>query len=200
MAGLSMVAGTWRVTWRQSDPDGRQRSISRTFKTEVEAAAFMWENSLEKVPRGQRRRGRDEVIARLADNCALTDDGCLVWTGPLTNVGYGRMAWREVPGGPILRGAHRVSRYLAYGPIADGLVVDHLCRNRACVRPEHLDLVTPQENVLRSPVAKAALNAAKTHCPQGHEYAEANVYRQRNGGRLCRTCIQGRNRTSRVSA
>ncbi len=78
--------------------------------------------------------------------------------------------------------AHRVAYELAIGPVPDGLVVDHLCFNRACVRPGHLEPVTQQENVMR----------ARTHCRKGHEFTPENTY-VRPGGtggiqRICRTC------------
>jgi hypothetical protein len=79
--------------------------------------------------------------------------------------------------------AHRVVYELLVGPIPDGLELDHLCRVRFCVNPSHLEPVTHLENVRRSPIG----NGAKTHCPQGHLYDEANTYRRR-GRRECRTC------------
>lgn len=88
---------------------------------------------------------------------------------------------------------HRVSLELAGRPIPEGLVTDHLCRVRRCFNPDHLEAVTRQENTLRSPVAIAALNAAKTHCVHGHEFSPENtyVYQENPTGaprRRCRTC------------
>ena len=106
-------------------------------------------------------------------------DACWPWTASLTPDGYGRMSWHD---GDI--GAHRLSWILAHGmPVPDGLVIDHLCRVRHCVNPAHLEAVTQQLNLRRG----VGTNAAKTHCPSGHEYTDANTYRA-CGRRLCRTC------------
>jgi hypothetical protein len=79
------------------------------------------------------------------------------------------------------------------GPIPAGLVLDHLCRNPACVRPMHLEPVTQQENILRGQ-GLAAANAVKTECSRGHPYTEANTYRRPDGYRDCRECVNLRSR------
>lgn len=109
-------------------------------------------------------------------------DGCWVWTGPLDMYGYGK-----VQIGSATRGAHRVAYIETRGEPAIGLVLDHLCRNRSCVNPSHLEPVTQRENVMRSD-APTALNAVKTHCPQGHPYDLDNTYAMPGGGRGCREC------------
>jgi hypothetical protein len=79
---------------------------------------------------------------------------------------------------------------LLVGPIPEGMEIDHLCRNRGCVNPEHLEPVTRQENIRRSQSISVA-NAAKTHCPYGHLLSGANLYlRPNRGGRACRECVR----------
>ena len=107
--------------------------------------------------------------------------GCWVWTGSIMQCGYGRM---KVDNKTVL--AHRLAYELMVGPIPEGLEIDHLCRNRACVNPEHLEPVTGQVNTLRGETI-AASNAAKTHCPKGHPYNESNTF-LRSSGRGCREC------------
>ena len=82
--------------------------------------------------------------------------------------------------------AHRIAWFDAYGPIPDGLTVDHMCHNQRCVNIDHLRLLTPSEN------AKANVYAARTQCPAGHPYDEVNTYRQpsKPNARRCRKCAK----------
>jgi hypothetical protein len=102
--------------------------------------------------------------------------------------GYGKF-WRD---GKTVS-AHRVAYELFVGPIPAGMQIDHLCRNRLCVRPEHLQLATVRENLLRGNT-HAAANAAKTHCPAGHPYDEQNTYRPPDGSRMCKECMRAKDR------
>lgn len=99
--------------------------------------------------------------------------------------------------------AHRAVYQILVGPIPEGLTLDHLCRNRACVRPDHLEPVTMGTNILRGETL-AARNAAKTHCPHGHEYTPGNTcIGKLQGGRFtcrkCRACQRERNAARRAA-
>lgn len=97
------------------------------------------------------------------------DGDCLVWTGYITSRGYGRVSSKL---------AHRVYYELVRGPIPDGLTIDHLCRNKACCNPDHLEPVTSLENVRR---------ARKSHCTHGHPLSGDNII-ERYGYRECLAC------------
>lgn len=107
---------------------------------------------------------------------------CWPWTGALDQNGYGAF-WD----GRSMRKAHRVIYETLVGPVPDGLQLDHLCRNRACTNTAHLEPVTARENSMRGETIAAA-NAAKTHCPVGHEYTPDNTMRSKLGKRQCRRC------------
>lgn len=109
---------------------------------------------------------------------------CWEWTSGCFSSGYGvfhvcRKAYR----------AHRVVYEWLVGPIPKDLQPDHLCRNRKCVNPDHIELVTAKVNTLRSN-NPAANNARRTSCVNGHALVESNVYRTRDGRRQCRACIK----------
>jgi hypothetical protein len=122
-------------------------------------------------------------LDRLRSKTIYPPSGCWIWTGPLNRPGgYGRVA----VGGGRMGLAHRVAYELLVGPIPEGKQLDHLCRNRACWNPEHLEVVTGKENTLRG-IGRTAANAAKTHCNRGHELAGDNLYVY-DGQRKCRAC------------
>jgi hypothetical protein len=101
---------------------------------------------------------------------------CIEWTGCRDKDGYGRS-------GKTL--AHRVAYIAAVGPIPAGMELDHLCRNRGCVNPEHLEPVTHYENMRRSRLA------ARTHCVNGHPFDDQNTYwRPHRQGRGCKACVR----------
>lgn len=110
-------------------------------------------------------------------------DTCWLWRGSMwESTGYGRF-W--VDDKTVL--VHRWSYEHHVGPIPKGKHLDHLCRVRNCVRPDHLEPVTARENLLRGET-QAAKNAAKTHCPRGHPYDKTNTYIDCRGARSCITC------------
>lgn len=115
-------------------------------------------------------------------------EACWLWTAVLNSAGYGRFYSQ---GRMAL--AHRIS-YLAHrGSIPPGLQLDHLCRVRSCVNPDHLEPVTQRENILRG-TSPVALAAAATHCPSGHPYDEANTLHSASGCRRCRACSREKHR------
>lgn len=135
---------------------------------------------------------RRSALDRFADNIALTESGCIVWLGGLNGVGYGQFyKGRSSLDETGKTYAHRWSYEYHVGPIPDGLHLDHLCRNRRCVNPDHLEPVTIRENLLRgeSPSAK---HAVKTHCPAGHPYSGSNLHLTPSGQRKCRACDRTR--------
>lgn len=136
----------------------------------------------------------DQVRARIASSVAIERDGCWNWQKAIRNDGYGR-ALGEM--------AHRLS-YLAHvGPIGKGLDLDHLCRNRSCVNPAHLEPVTRKENLRRGVGIQLQKEraAARSKCSSGHDLTIDNLYiRPSDGARLCRECrriqdIKDRSRT-----
>lgn len=114
----------------------------------------------------------------------VDSDECFCWTGKLDADGYGRC--RFAGHGDFL--AHRVAYTILRGPIAEGLTLDHLCRNRKCCNPAHLEPVTAVENLRRSD-SPIASNFDRTHCRRGHEFTPENT-RVRRGKRECRACVR----------
>lgn len=122
------------------------------------------------------------VLERLVASIVLAPDGCWEWNGCLDKDGYGRLRV-----GSRTIGAHRAAYEISVGPVPEGLCIDHLCRNRKCINPAHLEPVTKRENTLRG-VSPVAVRAKKNHCKRGHPLSGANLYRMPNGGRACKAC------------
>lgn len=130
-------------------------------------------------PSQYRVRPPQERFAAKVDE--VTGAPCHLWTGACTN-GYGRFSLNGQD-----RLAHVVAWEWAYGPVPDGLELDHLCRRRNCVNIAHLELVTHVVNLHRG-LTVPALNAAKTHCVHGHLLEGSNLYVRPDGSRECRVC------------
>jgi hypothetical protein len=158
---------------RERGPAARSRRRVRAAETPFVAVENFWQRTRVE-PSGCR------IVLRISDGAPLA----------LDDKGYPRIT---------LRGtrwfAHRYAWTLANGPIPDGMEIDHLCRNTACCEPTHLEPVTGKVNKLRAPGSLNATNAAKTHCPQGHEYAGENLrVRPSDGARECMACLRERGR------
>lgn len=149
-----------------------------------------------------RRGTRNSLEEALEAHVTQQDDGCWVWTGYRDKLGYGRFSYGEMRGM-----AHRAYYEAHAGPVPDGLELDHLCRNPACVRPDHLEPVTHQENIRRGYAAKRAEDA-EGHLPvEGIEHGQSMSYlhsrcrcepcTQAHSERMARLKAQRRERLSR---
>lgn len=142
-----------------------------------------------------RTRWLVEFFKRLGD--VSNPDACWPWTGYCTN-GYGQMS--IVFDGILIHArAHRLAYFLFSGKLKNGNVPDHLCRNRKCANPNHLEQVSNGENVLRG-IGVSAENKVKTHCKSGHPFVGPNLKILSNGDRHCIEChrIGQRNHVKRI--
>ena len=119
---------------------------------------------------------------RIARTTHQDGNGCWIWDRRLDRDGYGRIGIAHRP-----YAAHRVSYVVFRAPIPDGMQVDHLCRVRACCNPEHLELVTTQENTRRGALARHA-------CRRGHPRTPESTYVDPQGNRSCRVCRRSAHR------
>jgi len=119
---------------------------------------------------------------------------CWLWNGPLDKDGYGSFFFRGAT-----RRAHRVGWYGAFGEIQDGHVINHTCRNRNCVNPQHLQSITSTENALKDSNSRPYLNSQKTTCPNGHEYDKVVVWAGKTQ-RICTICTRERQAANKRDA
>ena len=130
----------------------------------------------------------EERLASVMSRVNKQEDGCWLWTSSTEREGYGYIHLSRANAGEKFR--HQVVHKFIYeafrGVVPDGLELDHLCRNRLCVNPDHLEPVTHKENILRGN-SPSALAARKTHCHRGHEFTPENTYVYKTG-RVCKLC------------
>jgi len=122
--------------------------------------------------------------------------GCWLWTACKNTDGYALVCFQRK-----VRTAHRLIYEMLVGEIPEGMSLDHLCRVRHCVNPEHLEPCPLRENILRSPVQLSAVNASRDACKHGHRFTPENTVvrnrKQRNNpSRQCLTCQRNRSRIS----
>lgn len=158
-------------------------------------AAFSWTP----MPRGYPKGTPALTIRQRFDAKWIPEPntGCWLWVGVIKHAGYGGMGSGT---GPLKScSAHRVAWELYRGPIPEGMQIDHICRVRSCVNPDHLRVVTPRQNTLENSLSPSALNAAKTHCSRGHPLSGDNLIIERPGPtqtrRSCRSCQRDAQRT-----
>lgn len=128
------------------------------------------------------------TVERFSKKFTIEDNGCWLWNAHTNNDGYGRF---NIKG--KIKFAHRVSYIFVNGNIKKNMELDHLCKTRNCVNPNHLEEVTHKENVRRGDgnPGFALYNSSKTRCPQGHEYNLKNTryeFSKTSRSRLCRKC------------
>ena len=124
------------------------------------------------------RRDIERVLSRVPIG---EPDGCWEWTGPRHKTSYGRVnLWKN--GRTYSVNAHRIVYMLLVDDVPEDMVIDHLCRNRICVNPQHHEVVTGPENTRRG--------ATKTHCKRGHKFTEGSTRIDAAGARQCRSCYE----------
>lgn len=135
--------------------------------------------------------GDERLPQRFWDKVQVAESGCWEWTASGTTKGYGQFYWDG-----RVRLAHRVAYETLVGEIQIDLESDHLCRNRGCVNPLHLEPVTRQENTIRGMSSTHARGAE--FCRKGlHRLTPDNVYEYASGQRYCRACHDESNRIYR---
>jgi hypothetical protein len=128
------------------------------------------------------------AVDRIAAKSAESPDGCWVFHGATTTNGYGVIGVLD-NGKHLTRHVHRVAYRVLRSEIPEGLQLDHLCRNRLCWNPDHLDPVTHRENGMRG-AAPTVLARVAGVCMKGHPQTPGNFYQKRNGHRQCAVCAR----------
>jgi len=135
-------------------------------------------------------------IERFMAKVDKQENGCWLWTGAKDRGGYGEFHIL-INGQKKMEIAHRFSYEHFVAKLQGKQVIDHLCRNRGCVNPQHLEAVSTHENIMRG-IGLASINSSKTHCKNGHEFTAENTYFRKGAGRQCRMCRVIENRKYRT--
>ena len=143
-------------------------------------------------PRLKGRFSSAPILDRLMCKMTIKSNGCWEWTASLDSCGYGHIFFAGK-----LRKAHRVAYELLKTPIPEGYEIDHLCRNRRCINPEHMEIVSHAENMRRSPSFEKRRLAKR--CKRGHSLSDAFINKTKSGiSRQCRQCTYLRKREARI--
>lgn len=141
-------------------------------------------NRVDNDPSARRPKPRSAVV-RFMEKVEIQPRGCWLWLGHRKESGYGHFSYGKTTI------AHRAAYILLVGPIAEGLQIDHLCRNPSCVNPDHLEPVTPSENQLRA-------SKGWESCDRLHPHTPTRIGQRGDGRAFCRECQRLRERQRRA--
>ncbi len=181
-----------RIVWGHTGITPKTATeLSLAFEMPLEFWTTLMNDHKAHLLKVQRRQEPAVVTGRFWSKTEPRENGCIEWTGCRSH-GYGRFRCNG-----RLWGAHRFAYEVTLGPIPEGLVLDHLCRNTACVNPSHLEPVTDQINFLRG-IAPTAIAVRLNRCFNGHEFTVENTKTTATGLRRCRICAKVANRRSQL--
>ena len=139
-------------------------------------------------------KGQPSNLARFLKYVVKNKEtGCWEWTGSIMSAGYGQFSTGRLRNNR----AHRWFYIQMRGTIPGNAYLDHLCRNKICVNPDHLEPASAQTNVLRG-ISPPAVNAKKQTCKRGHTLTPANTWKSKQGYRQCRICMAIRRRLYQI--
>ncbi len=167
--------------WSQHDRKHIASVLSRSIPSISYRASFLGISSINEISRFWNKVNKHSNI--FGENNKYPTE-CWLWIGSLNQDGYARF-WFN---GKIIMG-HRYIYEITFGAIPTNLTIDHLCRMRHCINPDHLEAVTHKENILRG-IGCTAIASRVTHCPHGHPYNQENTRINHKGARECKICYK----------